>query len=825
MSRAEGERALWASINGNSSASTPAKVLGVHNNIILVSWRMLSDDTESTAFDLYRTAAGGTEVKLNTEPIGDVTCWQDKTADRTVDNTYRLTYSGSNETLDTHTIKAEQAGNGLPYISIPLASTAALSEYPFWANDASVGDLDGDGQTEIVIKRQINVTGASGGNMSGGVPLSERHTTLFEAYKLDGTMLWRILGGPNIILGNSSSFAIADYDGDGCAEMAIRTSEGTIFGDNMEIGDTDGDGITDYRVAGENYIGAGPEFISIIDGKTGRELARDNYIARESSEAWGDNYNKRASSYRVAVGCFDGLLPSVLICRGVYARSALEAWDYRNGQLTKRWRFDTNDTGYADWASQGNHSLNVADLDGDGKDEVMYGSMAVDHDGSGLWNSGLGHGDANHVGKFLPNRDGLQVWHCLETGKTMAALHDGDTGNVLWAAMSDSNNDTGRCMVADIDSRYEGCEMWWFGGNAHTATGVDLGYKPTSCNMAIWWTGDKKRQLLNGGKVDLLNNGNGYYRVLHAQKFNIGKVNGTKENPSWYGDILGDWREELIYPDTTYTKELKVFSTWYPAELKQPWLMTDHTYQMSALNQNVGYNQPNHLGYYFGTGGIVLDKSTVNDSIVRSSTVWTFDHYSVGDTISANKLVNENALWVYGHGSNPITAVSDDQTFSLGDMELSVSTVLNSNTGRDLSSNTTALNAVAYKMKANACCGMTVDCAGKLYLAVNTATKRTMQVYFEGEPVYIQPGTGTPQVIEVSNTVPGTYLFLASGAYKLYAARFITTADITTESGITLHFNRNDETQDHHYFNLSGQRVNGTYKGLVIRNGRKYMNK
>lgn len=602
LKAADGGRALWASINGDKSASTPNSVLGVHNNIILVSWRMLPTDDAKTTFDLYRSTAGGKEVKLNASPIKNATCWQDKTADTRVYNIYRLTFAGKAETLDTHTITALQSSKGLPYISIPLASTSSLSKYPFWANDASVGDLDGDGKMEIVIKRLINITGRQGGDMNSAVPMTEKNTTLFEAYKMDGTMLWRICCGPNIILGNSESFAVADYDGDGCAEIAIRTSEGTTFGDGIQIGDTDGDGKTDYREEGNNYIGVGPEFISVIDGKTGRELARADYIARESSLSWGDNYFKRASSYRIGVGYFDGMQPSILVCRGVYARSVLEAWDYRSGKLTRRWRFDTNDKGNEAYAAQGNHSLNVADLDGDGYDELMYGSMAVDHDGTGLWSTGLGHGDANHVGKFLPDREGLQVWHCLETGNTMAALHDAASGATIWSAVADSANDTGRCMVADIDSRYDGCEMWWYGSNVHSSTGEDLGYKPSSCNMAIWWTGDRNRQLLNGTRVDLQREGNSAYRVLNASRFDVSKVNGTKENPSWYGDILGDWREEIIYPDLTYTKELKIFSTWYPTDIRQPWLMTDHTYYMSALNQNIGYNQPTHLGYYFGTG-------------------------------------------------------------------------------------------------------------------------------------------------------------------------------------------------------------------------------
>jgi len=476
-----GHRALWASINGAKDAS-----LGnyqQHTGKVLVGWRMLPGDDADTAFDLYRQIGTGAEQRIASNIKGR-TNYQDTSASKTADNNYRLTYAGSDETIGTYTLKAAQISAGQPYISIPLRGTIDVcrrTDICYTANDVSVGDLDGDGEYEVVVKRLQSVKDANGNIVSDGSGASYSqqdclYAVIWDAYKLDGTFLWRIKGGPGIILGNSSAFAIADFDGDGCAEMAIRTCEGTVFGDGSQIEDTNGDGKIDYRTWGnlnssspgwvDHYNSAGPEFISIIDGKTGRELARDNFIHRETSNSWGDNYWKRACSFRVGVGCFDDSgLPSVVIGRGVYAHSVIEAWDYRDGQLTKRWRFDTNANAkgkdgqpYSAYAGQGNHSLNVADLDGDGRDEVMYGSMAVDDDGVGLWTTRLGHGDANHVGKFLPDRDGLQVFHCLESGKTMVALHDAATGEVIWKKDATADNDMGRCMVADIDPASPGCE-------------------------------------------------------------------------------------------------------------------------------------------------------------------------------------------------------------------------------------------------------------------------------------------------------------------------------------------------------------------------------
>ena len=618
-------RALWASINDKKDAS-----LGdyqQHTGKVLVTWRMLPGDDATTGFDLYRAIGTAAEKKIATN-IRNRTCFQDASASKTADNHYRLTYSGSDETLSTFTLTKAQVSGGLPYVSIPLADTkdvyADTKKIVYTANDVSVGDLDGDGEFEIVVKRLQSVKDASGNIVSDGSGASYSQqdclwAVIWDAYKLDGTLLWRVKGGPGIILGNSSSFAIADFDGDGCAEMAIRTCEGTVFGDGTEIPDVNGDGKIDYRTWGnlnssspgwvDHYSSAGPEFISIIDGKTGRELARDNFIARETSSAWGDDYWKRACSFRVGVGCFDESgLPSVIIGRGVYARSVIEAWDWRDGQLTRRWRFDTNDKGtgkdgkkHSTYAAQGNHSLNVADLDGDGLDEVMYGSMAVDDDGIGLWNTRLGHGDANHVGKFLPSREGLQMFHCLETGKTMVALHDARDGSVIWKKDAASDNDMGRCLVGDFFPEYPGCEFFYYQGNYirqdGTETTINTKGQKGGCGMAVWFDGNLSRQLIEDNIIQSPKYGRTFTMYRYSETF----INGTKSNPSWYGDILGDWREEVILPDATRLQDIKIFSTWYPTTHKFPWLMTDHCYWMSALNENIGYNQPTNTGYYLGS--------------------------------------------------------------------------------------------------------------------------------------------------------------------------------------------------------------------------------
>lgn len=600
---AAADRAMWGSVCGLSNATSNNYKSAL--NKVLVSWRMLPGDGTATAFDLYRTVGDGAETRLNAEPIA-ATNFQDAelATGEAGDVFYRLTYAGQDETIATYTMSEAQKKGKQPYISIPLADTqdvCPIADMVYTANDVSVGDLDGDGKMEIVVKRLLN-----DGIGSGESPLNVRHTVLYEAYRLDGSMMWRVCSGPNIILGNSSSFAVADFDGDGKAEMAIKTGEGTVFGDGTEIGDTDGDGKTDYRTKGANYIGSGPEFFSVIDGATGKELARENFITRGKSEDWGDNYFKRAHSLRVGVASFDGRHPSILLGRGVYDRSVIEAWDWRDGKLTRRWNFDTREKlhgkdgkSYAQYAAQGNHSLSVGDVDGDGFDEVVYGAMTVDHDGIGLYTTGLGHGDALHLGKFDPSRDGLQVYSCFETGRTEVALRNAADGSIIYAHLGDKENDMGRALVGDIDPDSPGCEIWWYRSTVRSIKGEELtpGTYPGSCNMAVWFDGGLNRQLLDGDKLDNYKNG----RVFTLYRYDMSYVNGTKKNPSFYGDILGDWREEIIVPDATKLKDLKIFTTWIPTTHRFPWLMTDHIYEMSALNQNIGYNQPTQTGYYLGS--------------------------------------------------------------------------------------------------------------------------------------------------------------------------------------------------------------------------------
>ncbi len=691
------ERKMWASIMNKSDAS-----LGDYKNHtgkLLITWRMLPTDNWETSFFLYRRAATGTMItRVNSSalnatnyqmdaPSSEITMYllpQDfytkmgrTSAPLQITAAMREQFNAL--VLDSVKIDKRLYSDKVPYISIPLKSTEDVCDktqyIKYQANDCSVGDLDGDGEAEVVVKRLLSVYDASGNCISDGTGAGDsdrrtRHTVIWDAYKLDGTLMWRVMSGPNIILGNSSNFAVADLDGDGCCEFITKTGEGTVFGDGYEIPDTDGDGMTDYRdrwpghYTGDSNKGyGGPEFFSVVDGKTGKELARANFIARgpegqtpaqwvanykNNSLSWGDDYWKRANSLRLGVASFTGEGMQVFLGRGVYGRTVVEGWKYEptpsgdfQGTLTRMWKMDTSTSGGRDknkdgklnsaYAGQGNHAFNVTDLDGDGKDEVMYGSCAFDDDGTGLWTTGLGHGDANHIGRFLPNREGMQVYHCLESGKTQVALHDAKDGSTIWNKVASTDNDMGRCLVSDIDPSSSGCEFWMYGNDLFSQTGAELydgsgnRKKTGSCNMAIWFDGYLSRQELNENIINSYSHG----RTFTVYRYDIGYNNGSKGNPGWYGDFLGDWREEVIYPSADHLSDIKIFSTWYPSDYMLPYLMSDHNYYMQTIHQQVGYNQPNHIGGYFlGTGMDFNDVPLVTE--IRDITTDATTQY-VGD--------------------------------------------------------------------------------------------------------------------------------------------------------------------------------------------------
>lgn len=602
-------RMLTGSISDDSHGwITNVTELTPNRGKLMLSWRMLPEDTGDTAFDLY-IDKGGKKEKINSSPVKKTTCFQvaEEYTKGTSDLTFSLCYSGEDNVLDTYTMPRRQFAEKLPYTSIYIKETASderindVEEYLI--NDAAVGDLDGDGICEIVLSRTAY------GYKEGSVPHSP---LIMEAYRLDGTFMWRVVWGNNIPASNSIAMIVADFTGDGAAEVAIRSSEGTIFGDGTAIGDTNGDGRTDYALP-DTYNSEAPEFISILDGESGAEIARAPYIPIVTSEYWGDNYFKRANSLRL---CAAKLLPGgrfqIVACRGIYARMELEAWDYTAGEseLRRVWKFTTDD--YPDYIGQGNHQLAVADVDDDGLDEITYGASCIDHDGTGLYSTGLGHGDMLHVGKFIKDREGLQCFQCFETGKTRVALRDASTGDIIWSLAGDEENDEGRCLISDIDPDNPGYEAWAYDREMYDAEGNALGTLAPYTNFPIWWTGSLNRQLFDRMTIEKFSREDTKTRVFNMHRYEAACHNGTKSNACFIGDITGDWREEIViarkHPTAVENNrelpgsiELMIFTTWHPTEYKFPYLMSDAVYYRGTIHQHVGYNTPVHLGYYFGS--------------------------------------------------------------------------------------------------------------------------------------------------------------------------------------------------------------------------------
>ena len=676
---------------------------------VCVQWRYLPSESEDVTFEIFRNG------KLIAQRSADAPTFLMDYNPESVEAEYfvrpvyqngRVPADLAKETVPLYTGKWTLPAHApIGYIDIPLTPPSPLSLTPstlrsalplrsakndkpstqgsvaggpavgaravsYNANDATMADLDGDGQMEIILKWDPS---NSRDNSQSGITAP----TIIEALSLDGTSLWRVNLGQNIRSGaHYTPFIVADLNGDGRAELLVRTSDGTIDGTGAVLGDPKADhrrhpDTAAYQANGNpreqfrgpgwpnnqdpkarrgGFIYKGPEWVTCFDGPTGRALSTVDYIPeRGELSGWGDNYANRSDRFLAACAYLDGEHLSAIFCRGYYTRSVLAAYDFDGKDLKVRWVFDTNDPDKHRYAGQGNHNLRIGDVDGDGCDEITYGSMAVDHDGTPLYNTGFGHGDAMHLTAFFPPSaasaassavpvsspvspspegavggfpadNSLQVWDCHENRRDGSDFRDARTGKVLFQLLSDK--DVGRCMAADIDPRNPGLEMWSSasGGICNVRGEVIDSTARIPINFGIWWDGDLLREFLDHETVSKyrfsasVGSADASEESLSGTPFDFSASrshqplvhfddcafnNGTKSNPALCADVLGDWREEVL-TRTADNRHLRLYITPFATPYRFHTFLADPVYRHSLVMQNVGYNQPTNVGFYFG---------------------------------------------------------------------------------------------------------------------------------------------------------------------------------------------------------------------------------
>lgn len=617
------------------------------NGGVYLSWRLLGTESlTNQAFDIYRDSE-----KIYTTGEHDATCYTDSKG--TADNKYTVVPKGEaidkTEAVDVWTTNTTYKGRSVAYKDIAFkvpdgGKTPTDEEYTYTANDMSVGDLDGDGEYEYIVKWDpSNSKDNSVKGYTGNVYL--------DAYELDGTLLWRIDLGVNIRAGaHYTQYMVYDFDGDGKSEIILKTAPGSKDGEGNYVSKagkniTKGDDKKDYRNSSGLLMGkdGGPEYLTVFNGETGAAMQTVDFDPPRSiltSSKWGDSYANRSERYLAAVAYLDGVHPSVVMTRGYYTYVYAAAYTWDGTDLKEQW-LSTNTpteanggTGctvkYADGTSknntnktlyaQGAHSVSVADVDNDGYDEIIFGSAVLDHDGTVLTYDGRGHGDAEHVSDF--DNDGKQeIFMAHEAGKHNDKIipyavdikrYNGDI--MLQAAQGD----IGRGIMDNVDDEYAlssgNLSLFWSvaADGIYNQAGEKVGNIPNTNgsnmeNFAVYWDGDLGRELLDGNKLVKYSIKSGTERIYYNSKNSTlpGSINNsTKSNACLTADLFGDWREEIVL---RYGDGVRIYFSTIPTDYRLTTLMHDSQYRCAIAWQNVGYNQSPHTSYYIGSAALAKD--------------------------------------------------------------------------------------------------------------------------------------------------------------------------------------------------------------------------
>ena len=685
---------------GLIAVKTTADTRGQAVNGVYLSWRLLGDESlENQAFDIYKNG-----TKIHTTGVHDATNWIDTSG--TASDKYKVVKAGEDASKETEVTptsnnncaKSNEVGNGnseknsFTYVDIPISrpdpvermGDGKISNYynvdkshEGGANDASVGDLDGDGDYEIVLKWDpTDSKDSAGADFTGNAYI--------DAYKIDPNndgYMWRIDLGKNVTSGaHYTQFLVYDFDGDGKSEVAMKTAPGTVDGTGhyvTEVGDTDEIRNTDNT---KSYIGTSgrlkgknpfTQYLTIFDGETGAALYTTDYIPYDAAEDkyWGDGKAKynRSERYLAAVAYLDGIHPSIVMCRGYYHDSVIRAYTWDGTELTMQWehkgkKSESSTTLYG----QGNHNLSVGDIDNDGKDEIVYGSAALDDDGKTvLGNTGLGHGDAMHMSDF--NNDGTQEVFSVKEEQFKKYAEDlrvASTGKHFWSSGKlTTSSDNGRGVMDNIDDSYakehsNALAIGWSSGiaNAHDLNGDDVAAKPAGAgsgtfdNFLVYWDGDLSRELLDANIIQKYYAATGttkrFYGPSDGYTLTGGSTNNySKRNPSLVADIWGDWREEIIMPvnkgSATDQAYLRIYTSTMPTDYRITTLMHDCQYRLSVAWQNVGYNQPTHASYYIGSVALATDESGNTLNYLAPAVPYTKVTYSAPEQVAVTGMTLE----------------------------------------------------------------------------------------------------------------------------------------------------------------------------------------
>ncbi len=550
---------------------------------MLVSWRYLANDDDNAVYKLYRDGD-----LIYTSEAGKATCYLD--AQGNASSKYRVdTLSPGGAVVGSEDCKLISDNN---YFEIPMSPPSGI----YSPNDMSVGDIDGDGQYELFVKWDPN-------NSKDNSQKGKTGNVFIDCIRLDGTRVWRIDLGVNIRAGaHYTQFYVGDFDLDGKAEMTCKTSDGTKDGTGKVIGD----GSKSY-VNGDGLIITGNEYYTLFDGETGAALDTVNYEpGRGDTTKWGkssDRFN-RVDRFWGTVAYLDGVHPCIVTGRGYYGRMTATAYKVENKKLVKMWMFDTGTSSGTPGYGDGNHNSMPADVDGDGRQEIITGSTCIDDDGTLKWCTNQGHGDAMHVGDLDPTNPGIEAWICHEDKSAGygVTLIDCDTGKQIFH--NNGTGDTGRCCADNVWAGNPGAELWGNGNEVKNVKNETLSCRRPAINFLSYWDGDLEREILDGytdspatiakmkedGKLTTLLTTDGYYTC-----------NTTKGTPCLSADIFGDWREELVVRAAD-SKSVRIYATNYPTDYRITTLMHDAHYRMQVSAQNTAYNQPPHTSFFLGTG-------------------------------------------------------------------------------------------------------------------------------------------------------------------------------------------------------------------------------